>query len=164
MKITKKVIINQPASDVWHLIANDFDRAYLWMGPIPHSYEIGEGKSVVGAPMEGRMCLLTEKPEGPRVREMITQYDEQNKSLTFSVNPVNVPAIVPIKQNSVQMSVKAIDETTSEVTWVSRPQLKLFAYLIYPLLRFGIPKAFTRILAGLKEHAENSKKVSAVTA
>ena len=156
MKITKTIIIDKPINDVWKIIAHDFDQAYLWMGPVPHSHDIGKGNRDNGAPMEGRVCHLSDNPEGPRAREIITQYNEKEKSLTFEVTPVNVPAIVPLKKNVVQMSAIEIGKNRTEVIWVSRPQLKVFAYLFYPLLRVALPVAFGQLLKGLKDFAEDS--------
>lgn len=78
MKITKKVTINKPAELVWDLIAHQFDKAHLWMDPIPHSYEIGSGHSSTGAPMEGRICNLSKNPNVLRLRSHHTvQRSEQ---------------------------------------------------------------------------------------
>lgn len=156
MKITKTVTINKPAEQVWKLIAHDFEKAYLWMDPIPHSYGIGEGNGSHGAPMEGRMCNLSDDPEGAKVKEIITHYNEQDKTLAFDVFPVNNPAIIPIKQNSVQMTVKPIGANQSEVIWIASPQLKRPAYLFYPLLRIIFPLAFAKLLKGLKVYAEST--------
>ena len=131
------------------------------MGPIPRSYAIGEGNGNNGAPMKGRMCDLTNKPNGAQVKELISHYSEQDKTLAFDVFPVNNPAIVPIKQNSVWMSVRAIDDNRSEVTWIASPQLKAMAYLFYPLLRIVFPAAFSKLLKGLKVYAEQTLPDSA---
>ena len=154
MKITKTIVINRPAQDVWKIIAHDFDQAHLWMSPIPHSYEIGKGESATGAPMEGRMCNLSNNPDGAKAKEIITHYSEEDKTLTFEVTSVNVPAVVPMKKNTVQMSVRELGVNKTEVVWVSRPQIKAFAYPFYPLLRFALPMAFGKLLKGLKEFAE----------
>ncbi len=156
MKITKKVIINKPVEQVWHLVGHQFDKAHLWMGPIPHSVALGEGKSETGAPMQGRMCDLSDNPNGAKAKEIITHFSEQDKSLSFDVFPVNNPAIIPIKQNSVQMSVRAVAGGKTEVLWTASPQLKLFAYPFYPLLRLIFPVAFGKLLQGLKEYAEQN--------
>ncbi|MGB0944921.1 MAG: SRPBCC family protein [Marinomonas sp.] len=128
MKITKKIVINQPADLVWNFIAYDFDQAHLWMGPIPHSYAIGTGNGKQGAPMEGRICHLSDKAVGAKAKEVITAFDEANKSLTFEVTSTNVPAIIPIKKNVVSMKVKSLGRNQSQVIWVSRPQIKAFVY------------------------------------
>ncbi|NOJ21510.1 SRPBCC family protein [Vibrio coralliilyticus] len=156
MKITKKVTINKSAELVWDLIAHQFDKAHLWMDPIPHSYEIGTGHSSTGAPMEGRICNLSKNPNGAKAKEVITQYNEANKSLTFEITPINVPTIVPVKKNQVQMTVRSLGTNKSEVIWYAQPQLKFFAYPFYPLLRLAIPGAFGKLLNGLKTYSEQS--------
>jgi len=155
MKITKKIVINQPADLVWNFIAYDFDQAHLWMGPIPHSYAIGTGNSKQGAPMEGRICHLSDKADGAKAKEVITDFDDANKSLTFEVTSINVPAIIPIKKNVVSMTVKSLGRNQSQVIWVSRPQIKAFAYPLYPLLKLGAGAAFKGLLKDLKNYAEN---------
>ena len=163
MKITKKITINKPLEQVWDLVAHQFDKASLWMGPIPKSEAIGLGKSAIGAPMQGRMCDLSENPKGAKVKEVITHFSEQNKSLTFNIYPVNNPAIIPIKQNTVSMNLRQVDETTTEVIWLASPQLKLFAYPFYPLLRLIFPVAFGKLLTGLKEYCETSLPLKQAT-
>lgn len=90
---------------------------------MPHSYEIGKGGSTTGAPMEGRICHLNNNPDGAKAKEVITQYNEEEKTLTFEVTSIDVP----VKKNVVQMSVRELGLNKTEVTWVSRPQLKVFA-------------------------------------
>lgn len=156
MNITQKVIINKPAAQIWKLIAHDFDKAYLWMKPIPHSYQIANESGHTGAPIEGRICHLSDNPEGAKAKEVIVDYNEEAMSLTFEITSINVPAIVPLKKNKVQMKVKALDVGTTEVTWVASPQLKTFAYPFYPLLRLILPFAFGKLLRGLKDYSESS--------
>lgn len=127
MKITKTITIDKPAPYVWKIIAHDFDKAHFWMSPVPHSYEIGKGGSTTGAPMEGRICHLSNNPDGAKAKEVITQYNEEEKTLTFEVTSIDVPAIVAVKKNVVQMSVRELGLNKTEVTWASRPQLKVFA-------------------------------------
>ncbi|MCF2858346.1 SRPBCC family protein [Pseudoalteromonas sp. SMS1] len=154
MKITKKVVINKPAEQVWDLVATQFDKAYLWMGPIPKSVAVGKGHGLSGAPMEGRICDLSENPNGAKVKEVITEYNDAMKTLAFDVLPVNNPKIVPIKQNHVKMTVRVISTNKSEVIWTAEPQLKALAYPFYPILRLVFPVAFGKLLTGLKEYAE----------
>ena len=156
MKITKTILINKPVEQVWDLVAHQFDKAHLWMGPIPHSQALGLGESDTGAPMAGRICDLSDKPNGAKVKEVITQYSEHDRSLSFDVLPINNPAIVPIKQNNVQMMVRAVGAGQTKVIWTASPQLKTFALPFYPLLRLIFPVAFGKLLTGLKEYAESA--------
>lgn len=156
MKITKTIVINKSAEQIWHLVAHQFDQAHLWMGPIPKSVSIGEGQSDLGAAMQGRICDLSNDPNGAKVKEIITSYDEHNKSISFDVLPVNNPAVIPIKQNHVQMSVRVLGLSECEVSWTASPSLKWFAYPFYPLLRLVFPVAFGKLLTGLKEYSESN--------
>lgn len=156
MKITKKTVINKPAEQVWHLVANQFDKAHLWMSPIPKSVALGEGESKLGAKMQGRICDLSDDPNGAKVKEVITAYDELSMSISFDVLPVNNPAIIPIKQNHVQMTVRTLGVNQCEVCWTASPSLKWFAYPFYPLLRLVFPVAFGKLLNGLKVYSEST--------
>lgn len=160
MKITKTVTINKPVEQIWDLIAHQFDKAHFWMGPIPRSVALGKGQSQVGAPMQGRICDLSNDLNGAKVKEVITHFSEQDKTLTFDVLPVNNPAIVPIKQNKVQMSARAVAAGKTEVIWTASPLLKPMAYLFYPLLRLIFSVAFGKLLQGLKNYAENDMPIN----
>ena len=135
--------------------------AHLWMGPIPKSEALGEGKSTLGAPMEGRICDLSDNPNGAKVKEVITQYSDTTRTIGFDVLPINNPAIVPIKQNNVVMHVQAIDEHSCKVSWTASPTLKVFAYPFYPLLRLVFPVAFGKLLTGLKQYSEQTTLTAA---
>lgn len=156
MKIRKSVIICQTADQVWNIIAHQFNQAHLWMGPIHNSVAIGTGQSRQGAPMEGRLCDLSRNPNGAQAKEIITHFNESEKRLTFNVYPVNNPAIIPIKQNSVEMQVREIDSQRCEVKWIASPQLKTPAYLFYPLLMLIFSGAFGKLLKDLKHYAESN--------
>lgn len=157
MKISKSIIINRPIDALWQLVAHEFDQAHRWMGPIPHSQALGLGESHLGAPMQGRICDLSQDPNGAKVKEVITAFSEADKSLSFDVLPVNNPAIVPIKQNHVRMSLIAAGQNRTQVIWTASPQLKPLAYLFYPLLRLVFPVAFGKLLQGLKQYSEQQQ-------
>ena len=160
MNITQTITINKSADQIWQLIGQDFDKAYLWMAPIPKSTALGRGQGKGGAPMQGRICDLSDNPEGAKVKEVITQYDSRSKTIAFDVLPINNPAIVPIRQNHVRMQVRQISHNKSQVVWTASPQLKPFAYIFYPLLRLVFPVAFGKLLKGLKDYAEKTTLVT----
>ena len=83
MKITKTITVNTTAEKLWQLIGHNFDQAHLWMDPVPHSFGFGEGESSIGAPMEGRICHLSNNPNGAKAKEVLTHFDDANRSLTF---------------------------------------------------------------------------------
>lgn len=160
MKIYRTITIDRPADEIWKLIAHDFDKAELWMDPIPRSCAIGRGEGMNGAPMAGRICDLSKNPQGAKAKEVITYFSEAERKLTFEITPINMPAIVPMKKNVVTMSVKTLSDSRSEVTWLALPQLKLQDYLLYPLLRLALPMAYGKLLKGLKSYAEAQPAVA----
>lgn len=154
MKIKQKIIVNKPADVVWHLIGHQFEKAHLWMDPIPHSYAFNEDQTDTGAPVQGRICHLSNNPDGAKAREEIVAFDDAKRSVTFAITSINVPAVVPLKRNQVQMTVNSLSSHQCEVIWVAQPQLKAFAYPFYPLLRLLLPFAFGKLLSGLKRYSE----------
>lgn len=154
MIITKKIVINKPADHVWKILAHDFDSVYQWMGPVRHSYAISADQQAPGAPVEGRICEFTDNPNGFKASEIITQYNENAKSYTFVLNPVNAPKLLPVKKNTVQIKVRAINSSSAEVTWISTPEIKPIAILLSPLLKLGLGKSFGDILKQLKAFTE----------
>jgi hypothetical protein len=154
MKITKNIIINQSVETVWHLLAHEFDKAHLWMGPLKRSFALCEGEGDQGAPMTGRTCHFSDKENGAQANEVITYFNDAHKRMVFEVHPINVPSILPVKKNVIELSVKYLGANQSQVIWVSRPQLKLLGYPLYFLLKVGFHVGFGGILKNLKEYAE----------
>ncbi|KIC12976.1 hypothetical protein RA19_00840 [Leisingera sp. ANG-M1] len=162
MKITKSVIVNRSADLMWKIAADEFDQAYKWMGFVHKSYRTEGGEPVQGAPMEGRVCEFTDKPNGLKAREKILSYSAENKRLVFDVVPVDTPVVFPVRVNVVTLTVKALGPERSQVTWESDVALTALGYLIYPLLKRGLAKNFATIMQELKAYAE--QQVSAVAA
>ncbi|WP_298771427.1 SRPBCC family protein [uncultured Shewanella sp.] len=154
MIITKNIVINKSADHVWKILAHDFDSVYQWMGPVRHSYAISADQPSSDAPVEGRICEFTNKPNGFQASEVITHYNEANKSYTFELTPLNAPKLLPVKKNTVKIAVKAINSSSAEVTWISTPEIKPIAILLSPLLKLGLGKSFGDILKQLKTFSE----------
>ena len=156
MKLTKKIRINRSADDVWKIVAEDFDHAHKWMGGVYSSDAKGPGQSSCGAPMQGRVCVLSEKPNGLYADETITQYNSAKKQYTMEVFPKNAPAIMPVTRNTVKVSVHALSPEQSECIWELQPELKPLAKPLSPLIKVGLHKAFGKILKDLKTYSETS--------
>ncbi|TQV89530.1 SRPBCC family protein [Aliikangiella coralliicola] len=156
MKITKTIVIDKPASDVWKVVGEDFDQAYQWMSPVIHSHAIEKQHQSNNAPMKGRICEFSDKPNGVYAEEFITNYDEKEKTINFDVIPKNTPALMPIRKNQIQISVKALGPNQSEVIWTSVPDIKTFGILLSPLLKMGLGNFFTKILGELKTFTEST--------
>ncbi len=154
MKTSQTVTLNRPIEDIWQIVAENFDAAYLWMPAVTESYAINKGQGNNGAPMLGRICHFSDKSDGPYARETITEFKPKEKSISFEVVPMNLPAILPVKKNLLQIKLKDLGQNKTQLTWISKPELKWFAYPFYPLLKLIIPKAFSPFLKGLKDYAE----------
>ena len=161
MKITKSIIVNQPSELVWKVVAEEFDQAHLWMGPVKKSYAFDEGHHNTSAPVAGRVCELGSGPKGLKAEEVITQYNEKEQYLVFDVVPKNAPGLLPVNKNTVKMSVLNLGNGQSKVLWESTPDLKIMGKLLSPVLKIGLGKAFSDILKDLKHYCESQKSLSA---
>ncbi len=157
MKITKHVTIEASAEKVWKVFAHDFDQASEWMASVPNSYGKNLGKEFEGAKSSGRVCELDANPNGIKASESFLAYDEKNKSCTVDISLLNTPALVPILGNVLNFSVKDSGQNQSSVTWIITPKLKPFAYLLYPLIKFGLGLFIGQIIGELKYFVENGK-------
>ncbi len=160
MKITKSIIVNQPSELVWKVVAEEFDQAHLWMGPVKKSYAFDEGRNNTSAPVAGRVCELGNGPKGLKAEEVITQYNEKEQYLVFDVVPKNAPALLPLNKNTVKMSVVSLGKNQSKVLWESTPDLKVMGKILSPVLKIGLGKAFSDILKDLKKYCESIKASS----
>lgn len=155
MKMTLKNTINAPIPDVWDKLAIHFDRAADWMSLIPKSVEKVDGLAVDGAPMVGRVCDLTTKPNGPYVDETIIAYDATQSAFTVKVVPVG--GRLPIIQNLITFSLKDLGNNRTEMTWDSDIELKTAGKLLSPLLKRGLSKNLSEQMDELKYYVENNQ-------
>ena len=153
MKIEAVTQIDRPIEDVWALVADDFTSIQRWSASVFTSDPIEAAEADGSAPVAGRYCTFTEDPKGFGAREVIRKYDKANHRLEFDVVPVNAPAAVPLKQNHVVLTLEALGPSTTRVRWVATPELKAHGYLMYPMVKLGLGKAFRGILKELKEFA-----------
>lgn len=155
MRITKKITIEQPIDNVWKIVAEDFDKASIWMAAIPNSYAHEAGQPIEGAPMAGRICELTPKKNGPIAEETITAYDEIQHSMHVLIVPKNTN--LPILKNNLHIKLNVLAPNKTEIIWDADLSLKTMGKLLYPALKLGIGKSFTELLEELKYYAEQGK-------
>ncbi|ANW26547.1 MULTISPECIES: SRPBCC family protein [Vibrio] len=155
MNILKVVEINRKSSDVWKIVADQFEHAHTWMGFVVDSYALKEGNVLDGAPVAGRVCEFTDKPNGLKAKENILYFSEQDMRFQFDVVPFNAPKVFPVKKNIVTLSVKEVSAEKCLVTWESNIELSAFGYLAYPFLKLGLSKNFGQVLDDLRYHMEN---------
>ena len=161
MEIIKTIVVDRSADDAWHIIANEFDQAYKWMSFVHHSHKVEDGDLPNGAPMAGRVCEFSDKPNGLQAVEKILSYSAEKKQFDFDVVPVNAPRPFPVRKNIVTMKVKPLGENQAEVSWTSRVELTAFGYLLYPFLRFGLSKQFGQVLVDLQDYAKTAPAIKA---
>lgn len=155
MKLENKITINTTADKVWQVVAHEFDQASVWMAQVPNSYRSHGAISAKDAPMEGRVCELSDKPGGPVAEEYITGYSEERKWLRMKVIPKN--AKIPVIENVVDIHVNELSNGKTEVIWASDLQLKTVGKMLSPVLKLGINKSFNELLEELKYYVENGK-------
>ena len=155
MKVSNKILIDKPVSEVWQTLALDFHKAGEWMSVVPKSYQIESGHTVENAPMVGRICELTSKANGPFAEETITFYDGVNRTMKVNVVPKN--GKLPIVQNNLVISAKGINNHQSEVTWDSDVELKTIGKILKPVLKAGLNKSFNDLLVELKYYVETGQ-------
>ena len=157
MKIIKKIQIEATADKVWGIFAHDFDSASEWMASIPNSYGESTSKAFEGNKSEGRVCELNGNPNGIKATEEFLAYDEINKTCTVDVTLLNTPAVMPILGNILDFEIQDVGANRSEVTWTVTSKLKPHAYIIYPLIKFGLGILVGQIIEELKHFVEQGQ-------
>lgn len=107
-KVSESLTINAPASSIWNRIKS-FERVEDYSGGmISHSEVKGQG---VGCE---RTCTMNSEQGEITIKEVITEFNDLEKHLTYSVqNP-----LMPVMNMQNSISVKSQGED-SEVTWES---------------------------------------------
>lgn len=155
MKTSGDIIVETNVDKVWEIFAHDFENAYKWMASVGHSYGKVNGEQFDGASSQGRVCELSDDPNGMRASESFLAYDEASKSATVRIEIQGGPAVVPIIVNIMDVIVVSTGENSARVSMTIRSQLKPFGYLIYPLVKIGLKSFIKQIQEELKYYAEN---------
>ncbi len=155
MDVRKSITINKPINEVWNLLAENFDKAQDWMSAIPRSDRKHSGNAADNAPMIGRICELSTRPNGPIADETITLFDREKYRLGINVIPRN--GKIPVEQNNAIYQLKALGDNETSVEMTSDIQLKTAGKVLYPVLKAGVGKSFAEQLEELKYYLENGK-------
>ncbi len=155
MQFVKTARVAASSDKVWRVFAHDFDRAYVWMASIPHSYSETTGHQFVEAKSAGRVCELNGNPDGMKASEQFLAYDEANKTCTIRIDFRNTMALFPVDHNRLTFSLVDVGEGQSEMTWAFSSQIKWFAYPIWPLIRIGFGVFVGQIMEELKHFVEH---------
>ena len=157
VKFTKTLKVIASADRVWEIFAHGFNQAHKWMASVPHSYAQTNGESFDGAHSDGRVCELSPDQNGMKASEKFLAYNEDNKTATVQIDFVNAPFFFPVKFNTLDFSLREIDDDQSEMTWKFRSNIKPLGLLLWPLLRIGFGKFVGEIMEELQFYVENGK-------
>jgi hypothetical protein len=160
MKIQVQLKMNRPAAQVWHQLGDEFANIQNWFKPIVKSYELEGEPKPPGAPCAGRICEFSNKPNGMRASERIKSYDTVARRMEIEVEMLNAPAM-PVSTNLVIFEVREAGPNASEVFLTASPGLKIFGYMMYPMVMFGMRKAFVDLLKSLKLQVEQNEAQAA---
>ena len=153
MKIALKTKIEAPIEKAWQKLAVEFDRASDWMSVIPKSVEKTDGVVLEDAPMVGRLCDLSTKPNGPYVDETITSFEPHNYRFKVYVQPVG--GNIPVVDNRITFSLEQVDAHIIEMRWDSDISLKTAGKLLYPVIKAGLTKGLRNQMEEFKYFVEN---------
>lgn len=147
MNAKRQINVNAPASQVWRILAEDYDKIGEWATVVEESTPNPEVP--VG---EGRICATTFGNN----KETITHLDEQERSFTYEVDFAKSPFFLEGIENS--WTVESKGNNQSLVSMSANVQLKtVIGQLIGPLLKRRMEKGFDSLLEELEYYAETGQ-------
>jgi hypothetical protein len=154
MQIKSHTTINASASDVWHVIAHQFDAIGQWASSIPTSYAAPDASPPAGADVGARVCAT-----GVRgfkdVREQFISYDEEAMRFAYEAT-AGLPWIVRHAENHWQ--VVPLDQSRCQVVARAVVDLRIFpGLLLAPLLRMQMNRLGQRTFEELKYYVEHGR-------
>jgi Polyketide cyclase / dehydrase and lipid transport len=154
MQITSQTTINAPASDVWRVIAHQFDAIGQWASSIPTSYAAPETSPPVGAEVGARVCAT-----GVRgfkdVREQFISYDEETMLFAYEAT-AGLPWIVRHAENHWQ--VFSLHQSRCAVAAQAVVDLRTVpGLLLAPLLRMQMHRVGQQTFEELKYYVEHGR-------
>ena len=147
MNVSQQTIINAPVSQLWKILAEDYDQISGWAAAV---LESGPNPEVpVG---EGRVCLTT---VGTNI-ETITHKDKNARTFSYNVVPEKAPFFFKGVENTFDL--KPLGNNQTEVSMSANVDLSpVIGTLLGPLVRKRMLKGFVGILEELKQYAETGE-------
>lgn len=147
MIVEHQSIINTSASQLWDILAKDYDKIGEWATAVVESTpnpDVPEG--------EGRVCSTALGNN----KETITHKDEQERSFTYAVDFEKSPFFLEGIDNT--WTVEPAGNGQSVVRMSANVQLKtIIGTLIAPIMKIRMRKGFVSILEELKYYAETGE-------
>jgi hypothetical protein len=154
MQLRSHLAINAPATEVWQVIAHQFDAIGQWASSIPASYAVPEAPAPLGAEVGARVCAT-----GVRgfkdVREQFTFYDEQAMRLAYEAT-AGLPWIVRHANN--HWHVRPLGQSRCEVDAQADVDLRAVpGVFLAPLLKVQMHRLGCQVLEELKYFVEHGQ-------
>ena len=152
-QVKEQMKINAPASEVWHILAHEFDKVSEWSSGLTASEPSRDIPIPEGALVGGRLCYSD--GIGGDVEEAFTYYDEAG--MRFGYEAVgDIPAFFKQAENNWQ--VRELNGNQSIVSFLAHGEMTFFPG-IFLLLFFPIVKKVwgTQTLEELKYYVENGR-------
>jgi hypothetical protein len=154
MHLRSHLAINAPATEVWHVIAHQFDAIGQWASSIPVSYAVPEAPAPLGAEVGARVCAT-----GVRgfkdVRERFTSYDEQAMRFAYEAT-AGLPWLVRHAEN--HWHVHPLSQSRCEVEAQAVVDLRAIPGLfLAPLLKLQMNRLGRQVLEELKYYVEHGQ-------
>lgn len=106
LSVTKSITVNSPPAAVWAMI-KDFNGLNTWH-PAVATDVIVEGEN----DQPGAVRLLT-LGDGGTIKEKLLAWDDAGMTYSYSI----LEGVLPVSDYESTLSVKALSDTSSEVTW-----------------------------------------------
>ena len=147
MEVIRKINVNASASQLWTILAEEYDRVGEWTSEIEQSAPNPD--LPVG---EGRVCVT---PGFGDVKETITKYDEQDREFSYAAEIGNFPFFVKEVGNT--WRVEANGNGSIVHMHMKGRLLPVFAQLMGPIMKRQMAKSADIVLEELKYFAENGR-------
>jgi len=148
MNVNRQINVNASASELWHILADKYDKVGEWTSAIPDSApnpDLPEG--------QGRVCTTS---NFGITKETITHMDEAEQSFGYNVDIPEGPFFIQGVDNT--WRVEPNGEINTTVFMQAQVQLlPVFAQLMSPILKRQMAKRVDKILEELKYYAETGQ-------
>lgn len=148
MEVIRHLNVNAPASRLWQILAEDYDRVGEWTSEIAQS--TANPDLAVG---EGRVCTTDGFGD---VKETITAFDENARQFSYAAEISTFPFFVKEVSNTWRVEASGSERSVVHMHLHAR-LLPLFAQLMGPVMKRQMAKSADIILEELKYYAETGK-------
>lgn len=153
VKMSKSVIVNASANDLWQIVGPQFADASKWSTAVDHSAGHGKGK-FEGASCDTRSCDLSAKGFSS-VNERITEYDDSKRTLAFDVFE-GMPGFVTYANNRTVITDLGQGKSKAELQ-ITMHMKPLLGFFLGGMLHKNLGVLIDSALDDLKVFAETGK-------